>query len=273
MPEENVIIIGGGPSGVACAVQLKRYGIDPLIIEKDEIGGLVKNAWRLDNYPGYPEGISGIVFVNKLKAQLDRFEVRYQKNEIRNAKFINNIFILETTDEKISCDVLVIASGTRPKKSTCDNEFTEVFPLLDKKNKKIGIVGAGDAAFDYAMSLCEHNEVHIFNRGDKIKCVPALLKIAEKQENISYHENSMPVGSFDYTIFATGREPDLSCLSEELKNKQDQLEHDGLLYVIGDVKNGMVRQTSVAAGDGIRAAMAIKDRIICDEGNQQDTGT
>ncbi len=261
MPEKKVIIIGGGPAGVACAVQLKRYGIDPLLIEKETIGGLVKNAWRMDNFPGYPEGISGSVFANKLKAHLERFEVRYQKSEIRNTKFINGIFILETKDEKISCDILVVASGTRPRKSTCDNEFTEVFPLLGTKNKKISIVGAGDAAFDYAMSLCEHNEVHIFNRGDKIKCVPALLKIAEKQKNISYHENSMPVGSFDYTIFATGREADLDCLSEGLKNKREQLEQDGILYVIGDVKNGMHRQTTVATGDGVRAAMAIKDRI------------
>jgi thioredoxin reductase len=71
----------------------------------------------------------------------------------------------------------------------------------------------------------------------------------------------MPGGSFDYTIFATGREPDLNCLSKELINKQVQLEQLGLLYVIGDVKNGMLRQSSVAIGDGIRAAMAIKDRI------------
>jgi len=57
-----------------------------------------------------------------------------------------------------------------------------------------------------------------------------------------------------------------------LKNKLVQLEQQGLLYVIGDVKNGMVRQSSVAIGDGIRAAMAIKDRIR-DESDQQDTRT
>ncbi len=273
MPEENVIIIGGGPAGVACAVQLKRYGIDPLIIEKDVIGGLVKNAWRLDNYPGFPDGISGTDLAEKLRAHIKRFDIRCSISDIRYSNYINGLFILESDSRSFSCKCLVVATGTKAKHASAQNDFSEVYPLREMEGKSIAIVGAGDAAFDYAMSLSEHNEVHIYNRGDKIKCVPALLKISEKQKNISYHENSMPVGSFDYTIFATGREPDLSCLSEELKNIQDQLEHDGLLYVIGDVKNGMVRQTSVAAGDGIRAAMAIKDRIICDEGNQQDTGT
>ena len=82
MHKENVIIIGGGPAGIACAVQLKRYGIDPLLFEKDDIGGLVKNAWRLDNFPGYPEGISGEELAKKLKVHLERFDIRYLISDI-----------------------------------------------------------------------------------------------------------------------------------------------------------------------------------------------
>jgi len=141
------------------------------------------------------------------------------------------------------------------------------------KGMSIAIVGAGDAAFDYAMTLSTHNDVHIFNRGSRIKCVPALLEIAKKQEKISYHENSVPSDSFDYTIFATGREAELGFLSPELEENCQQLEQQGLLYIIGDVKNGKVRQVSVATGDGIRAAMAIREKILEDESNQQDTGT
>jgi hypothetical protein len=62
-------------------------------------------------------------------------------------------------------------------------------------------------------------------------------------------------------------------MSDDLKKMQGRLEQQGLLYVIGDVQNGMVRQTSVATGDGIKAAMAIVERKQADEGNQQDTGT
>ena len=78
MHNEEVIIIGGGPAGIACAVQLKRYGIDPLIFEKDSVGGLVRNAWRLDNYVGYPSGIGGLKFVEELQKHIHRFDIRIQ---------------------------------------------------------------------------------------------------------------------------------------------------------------------------------------------------
>lgn len=289
MKHEKVIIIGGGPAGIACAVQLKRYGIDPLIIEKDSIGGLVKNAWRLDNFPGYPDGIGGNELVIKLNQHLERFDIRYQKNEIRKLKPTGNGFECEGDGLLMSAEYVVIATGTLARNVFCDingkhNDriFTEVFPLREKKGKDIAIIGAGDAAFDYAMTLSLYNKVYIFNRGEEIKCIPALLEIAQNHENISYSDhaellsievknnriypqfkdmNVAPDYSADYIIFATGRDPELRLFSPELINMQEALEQDGLLYVIGDVKNGMVRQSSVAIGDGVKAAMAIKDKI------------
>ena len=67
---EQVVIVGAGPAGIACAVQLRRYGLDPLLLEKDQPGGLLKNAWRIDNYPGYPEGIGGSALVNRIDGRL-----------------------------------------------------------------------------------------------------------------------------------------------------------------------------------------------------------
>ena len=89
--------------------------------------------------------------------------------------------------------------------------------------------------------------------------------------NITYVENSVPSFSDDYTIFATGREPELGLMTGYKPGKRRELEQNGMLYVIGDVKNGMVRQTAVAAGDGIRAAMAIRETLL-HEGNQQNPG-
>lgn len=286
---EQVIILGGGPAGSACAVQLKRYGIDPLLLEKEKVGGLLKNAWRVDNYPGYPKGISGRKFSAKIRKHLKRYEIRSSKCEVRSVKFVGDRFELITDEASHSSDYLVVASGTKPKKvfeypdEAAHLVFHEVFPLLGLKDKEIAIIGAGDAAFDYAMSLAGMNRVEIFNRSSQIKCIPALLEIASANAFINYNDNmelvkldannnilglyfknsiSKEPMLFDYIIFAAGREPELSFLSKELKNNQGQLEQDGLLYVIGDVKNGMVRQTSVAIGDGVKAAMSIKDQII-----------
>lgn len=259
MKSEQIIIIGGGPAGCACAIQLKRYGFDPLIIEKESIGGLIKNAWRMDNYLGYHAGISGVKMVEELQRHIHRFDIRIQNSEVRIQNYLGEGFVGECDGEEYFSKYLVIATGTKAKHS--GEGYTEVFPIRDVKAKRIAIVGAGDAAFDYAMTLSANNIVHVYNRGTKIKCVPALLEIVQFQENISYFENSLPTDIYDYTIFATGREPNLDCLSPQIIKLRKQLEQDGLLYVIGDVKNGMVRQSSVATGDGIRAAMDIKDKI------------
>ena len=98
---ETVIIIGGGPAGASCAVQLKRYGIDALLIEKDSIGGLLNNAWRLDNYPGYPDGISGLDLAGKIEQHLKRFEVRYQRSEVRSVKYVKGVFALQTENNNL----------------------------------------------------------------------------------------------------------------------------------------------------------------------------
>lgn len=273
-PHEQVIIIGGGPAGIACAVQLKRYGLDPLLMEKDMIGGLIKNAWRIDNYPGFPDGISGHEFVGRMERHVERFEIRYQISEISLQNYHKNKFYLSDGIGEYVTEYLVLATGTvaKPIKVKIpepyrDNVFTEVYPLRSIKGKSIDIVGAGDAAFDYAMTLSKHNRVTIHNRGTVIRCIPALLDIAMLEPNITYLENSTVSFSADYTIFATGREPDPGIFSAELSQIKKQAEHDGQLYLIGDVMNGMHRQASVAVGDGVKTAMSIIAKIRMNESN------
>ncbi|MDT8392563.1 MAG: NAD(P)/FAD-dependent oxidoreductase [Bacteroidales bacterium] len=273
-PHEQVIIIGGGPAGIACAVQLKRYGLNPLLLEKDMLGGLVKNAWRIDNYPGFPDGISGYEFVERMERHVERFAIRYRISEIRIRNYQKNKFLLTDDVREYVSEYLIIATGTAAKpiqlkipEAYRDNVFTTVYPVRSVKGKSIDIVGAGDAAFDYAMTLSKHNRVTIHNRGTVIRCIPALLDIARREPNITYLENSTVSFSTDYTIFATGREPDLRIFSPESAQIKKQAEHDGRLYLIGDVANGMHRQASVAIGDGVKAAMAVVAKIIKNESN------
>jgi thioredoxin reductase len=294
----EVAIIGAGPAGIACAVQLARYGYKPLLFEKDIPGGLLKNANLVENYPGFPGGIPGASLVAKMAKQLDLSGVPLIRETVRLVTYLNGKYRIETDQKDYSCFTLVIASGTSPiehrtsniehrtsnqdnRQSTIDNRiFYEVFPLRDVRNSSIAIIGAGDAAFDYALNLARYNKVYIYNRSASVKCLPVLWHRAKGVGQVSYFENHSLVEATldqtssclklffetegkieshlaDYIIFAIGRRPGLSYADPGLISLFEQLQQQGKLFLIGDVKNDLFRQASIAAGDGIRAAMQI----------------
>ena len=86
----KIVIIGGGPSGIACAIQLIRYGYNPVIIEKNEPGGLLRNANLVENYPGFPNGISGIDLSHIFVEQLNRFGVELISDEVISLDYAEN---------------------------------------------------------------------------------------------------------------------------------------------------------------------------------------
>lgn len=286
----DIAIIGAGPAGVAAAVQLKRYGISPLVFEGSDIGGLLKNARLVENYPGFPKGITGPGLVRKLSTHLKRSGIEIIPELVNELEYAKDEFLIKTDLVPYTAQIVIIASGTAPKimgvpKITDDIRskiLSEIYPIRKIQDKTIVIVGAGDSAFDYALNLAEKNDVVILNRGVQIKALPVLQKEAARTNRIKYIENT-PVQSIsdqdgelltitferekrimeieaDYVIFATGREPELGFVSDKLQKQLPGLLGSGKLYLIGDVKNGIYRQTAIAAGDGIRAAMEIYDR-------------
>ncbi len=72
MQPEEVIIIGAGPAGMTAAIQLKRYGIPFVLLEKERVGGLLWNANLVENYPGFPAGVSGPRLVGLIEKQMER---------------------------------------------------------------------------------------------------------------------------------------------------------------------------------------------------------
>jgi thioredoxin reductase len=302
MKTNEVAIIGAGPAGIACAVQLARYGIIPLLFEQDVPGGLLKNANLVENYPGFPGGITGISLTNKMTKQLEFSGVPLIREKVDKVLYNKGAFKIETDQSEYSCQTLVIASGTSPlqidnRQSTIENRqskienriFYEVYPLRDLRDSAIAIIGAGDAAFDYGLQLAVNNKVYLLNRSDHVKCLPLLYHRAMNHPHISYHQNHTlekiergtssncskitfrnedKLSSFlvDYIIFAIGRKPELSYADPGLISLFEQLQQESRLYLVGDVKNDMLRQASIAAGDGIRAAM----QIYFNESNKKD---
>jgi thioredoxin reductase len=297
MKMNDIAIIGAGPGGIACAVQLARYGIIPMVFEKDLPGGLLKNANLVENFPGFPGGISGMSLVSKLTKQLELSGVNLVSQKVNHVTYQSEEYKVVTDKMEYSFKILVLASGTSPIEfpvSSIDNQsltlvFYEVFSIRDVRNANIAIIGAGDAAFDYAMQMSLYNKVFILNRSDRVKCLPLLFQRAMNHPRISYYENHVisqieyePSANCskitcqhgdnyitflaDYIIFAIGRRPEFSYADTGLISLFDPLQEEKKLYLVGDVKNDLMRQASIAAGDGIRAAM----QIYFNESNKKD---
>ena len=182
MGARDAVIIGAGPAGMATAIQLKRHGIEPVILEKGETGGLLKNANLVENYPGFPDGISGPSLIELFERQLAKAGATVSSERVLELEHTGDVFFVKTNRRKLISSIAVIATGTKPKRVTEiriakgieDRIFYEVYPMRGIKNQKIAIIGAGDAAFDYALGLSKENEVVILNRGGQDKCIPLL---------------------------------------------------------------------------------------------------
>jgi len=293
---KDVVIIGAGPAGLSTAIQLKRCHIEPVLLEQEEIGGLLRNANLVENYPGFPEGIRGPDLVELFKKQLKNTGVKVSLERVLELNYRDNVFFTKTDRRVIASTIAVIATGTKPKKNSAppisndikNRIFYEIYPIRKVKNKKIAIIGAGDSAFDYALSLSQKNEVIILNKNGRAKCTPVLMERCMKSKDISYlhnvcvreindkdkkllltciHNNSQNENriSADSVVIAIGREPCLDFLGGELKKYFKGLIKVNTLYMVGDIKNKIYRQTAICVGDGVKAAMKIYRKIKRDD--------
>ncbi|MFZ5880544.1 MAG: NAD(P)/FAD-dependent oxidoreductase [Chloroflexota bacterium] len=275
----QVIVIGGGPAGIAAAIQLKRYGLEPLLLEKRQLGGLLWNANLVENYPGFPNGVRGEKLAALMKQQVERLGVDVGTEEAARVDWQDDHFEVLTDTASHSAQYLVIAAGSKARPlpggiapQARARVFTEVWPLAHVTGKHIVIIGAGDAAFDYAINLAHRgNFATILNRGKAVKCLGLLAGRAAQEARIAYFEaaglQKISCGASgalelvseartfhaDYALFAIGREPNLDFLPKAAQEAAPP----GRLLFAGDVKNGLFRQAAIAAGDGLRAAMQV----------------
>ncbi|MCX8061009.1 MAG: NAD(P)/FAD-dependent oxidoreductase [Anaerolineales bacterium] len=288
----TVAIIGAGPSGIAAGVQLTRYGISTLLLEAEAVGGLLRNANWVENYPAFPNGIKGIDLAQRMEEQLRTIGVELLPLRVQKVEWDGKQFHLLTASQTIHCDYLILASGTRPRllpdrqadKAAQQRIFYQVVDLHQPRQAKIAIIGAGDAAFDYALNLAADNHVEILNRTEVRRCLPLLWERAMRVPTIRYTPNTELLWAepernkglrltlsclgevetrwVDYLLVAIGRDPNLSFLDPTFAQQLAALEVAGRCYRIGDVKNGIFRQTAIAVGDGLKAAMQIYHLVV-----------
>jgi len=282
----RIAIIGAGPAGIAAAIQLKRSGIDPIVFEEYRIGGLLKNAHRIENYPGFPKGVSGDTLVQNLKDHVSAWSIAIEKQHVKRIERSKDRYIIHAR-RIYRADIVIVASGTKPVLPNTDHEsfpgrvFFEIDAIKKTRNKNIIIVGGGDAAYDYALHLGHSNKILIVNRRNHTRALPLLVRRVRNVRSIKVinnatirtigmsdnelqvviaQRNQKRVIECDYIVYAIGRIPSCDYLSERLMRKFP--DGDRTLYFIGDVKNGAIRQVAIAVGDGVKAAMEIVARYL-----------
>jgi len=297
----NAAIIGAGPSGIAAGIFLQRAGLEPLLFERVEPGGLLRSANLVENYPGFPRGISGEALVKKFASQLKRAGPDITHAQVRRVTRAAGAFRIETDASACFSRSLIVATGTRPADVRLDGAralkgellFTEItdVPRTMRKGKRALILGGGDAAFDYALNLvASGDDVTIFSRSEP-HCLPLLRERAEKTgvtlrigsdlKSVSHsakgavecivRDSSERVDA-DFVLLACGRIQNIDFLDPTLRRTvgtraPPETSVPGF-YLAGDVARGNHRQTGIAVGDGILAAMLTQDFLRQREGGR-----
>ena len=162
----DVIIVGGGCAGLTCGVYTSRESLKTLILEKEATGGLASSTHLIENYPGFPEGISGQELLKKFKAQVKRFGVEIKEfTEVEKIEPQAELIKVYTKEKSFLTYALVIATGSQPKKlgikgeeefrgrgvsycATCDG------PLF--KDREVVIVGCGNSGLQEGEALLKY---------------------------------------------------------------------------------------------------------------------
>ncbi|MFQ5998341.1 MAG: NAD(P)/FAD-dependent oxidoreductase [Candidatus Bathyarchaeia archaeon] len=285
----DTVIVGGGPAGVAAAIQLFRSGFEILLLEKNQIGGLMLNASLVENYPGFPLGIRGKELAELFRKHLKKTRIRHELGEVKEIERRQEIYAVRARQQQVECRTLIIATGTLPKKLMVPGEgkligsrlFYEIedLPFLGKE-KIVTVIGSGDIAFDYALNVANNGiNASLVMRGERQKCMFSLFRSAVEHSKIKIFKNTLvnellnegnkivlkgdsneKLLSTDFVLVAVGREPNLGFLPAKwqrlLVMNSDALEHVGV-FLAGDVNPHNFRHVGIAVGDGLAAAMKV----------------
>jgi len=237
----DVVIIGGGPAGLSAAIYTGRGRLNTLILEKGMPGGQILTSDWIENYPGFPEGISPFQLMDDFRKQAERFGAVIQTDEIKTIERKKEYWQVSGYQDNYLTRVIIIATGSNYRKlgvegeekltgrgvsycATCDASFF--------KDKKIAVVGGGDNALTEAIFLAKFGRsLHVIHRRDEFRGEKIL------QERILAHEKIDVI--LDSIVIKINGKDKLEGVT--LKNVQENTIHelklDGLFISIGTRPN------------------------------------
>ena len=171
----DVIIIGGGPAGLTTGIYTSRQGLKTLLIETHQLGGKVWGSHKIENFPGFPRGITGKDLMKRFIDQAERFGVEIKNETAVELADFEDKKMMMTRAGIYETRTIVIATGIQEKKSSIPGEreykgrgvsYCGICdgPLF--RNKKVAVVGSGKEAVEEAMRLADF--------ADKVYAIPGV---------------------------------------------------------------------------------------------------
>jgi thioredoxin reductase (NADPH) len=205
---EKVLIIGSGPAGYTAALYCGRANLRPLCLEgelsKDILpGGQLMTTTEVENFPGYPDGISGPAMMDEFKRQAEKFGARFVYKTATSVDFAAQPLKVISGDEVFEAQSVIIATGASAKYLGIPSE--EVFlnrgvsacatcdgALPRFRNRPVVVLGGGDTAMEEALFLTKFaSHVHIIHRRDKFRASPIMAERAVNHPKITAEWNSV----------------------------------------------------------------------------------
>jgi len=296
MAEYEVVIIGGGPAGLTAGLYASRSGLRSLLLERGVLGGQMVNARLVENYPGFPGGISGFDLGSAMHQQAIRYGLETRVTEVKRVVAGQTLGVV-TSEGDCDAGSVIIATGSEYSKlgvpgeeklvgrgvsycATCDGFLF--------RDQEVAVVGGGDTAISDALELSQHcKKVYVIHRRAQLRASQVLQEQAFSQPQIEFIWDTVVTevlgdGQVDSLalrnvktgemsrlhvggIFvAVGLKPNSRCFADLLDlTEAGHIITDGEMgtsvkgiFAAGDIRHKSVRQISTAVGDGATAAMS-----------------
>ncbi|HNS77598.1 MAG TPA: thioredoxin-disulfide reductase [Syntrophorhabdus sp.] len=234
----EAIIIGAGPAGLTAGIYLMRAGVESVLIEKGVMGGTPMNYEHVENYPGFPGGISSPELMQKMAEQAKRFGLPIKEFiEVEEVNSEGDRFIIKAGADSMESLGVIVCTGTVSVKmgipgeeefvgrgisycATCDGAFF--------RNLDVAVIGGGDAAIQEGLALTNIvRKVYVIHRRDQLRAQKIIQDRAFKNEKMEFLWNKVPVE-------IEGKDQVESILIEDTKtHERSRVKVDGVFVYVG----------------------------------------
>jgi thioredoxin reductase (NADPH) len=201
-PMEDLIIIGAAPAGLTAGLYAARARLKIVLLERLSPGGQIITTDMVENYPGFPDGISGFELVDRMRHQAERFGLEILIQEVRQLILSREKKVVITDSSKYEAKALILACGATPSKigikgeesltgkgvsycATCDGPFF--------RDQEVAVIGGGDTAVEEALFLTKFaSKVHLIHRRDELRATKLLRERAANSEKINLIWDTIP---------------------------------------------------------------------------------